>query len=159
MNIFALDNDPKLCAQYHCDKHVVKMILEHAQMLSTTARLYDLDVGYKVTHKNHPSTIWVRESRSNYEWLMEMTKHLHAEWKYRYDHQKNHKSFDLILSLPEPDYLPDIGQTPFAMAMPDEYKSDNPVQSYRDYYVNSKKDLLVYTKRKKPNFILTTTIL
>jgi hypothetical protein len=158
MNIFALDNDPRLCAQYHCDKHVVKMILEHAQMLSTTARLHDLDVGYKMTHKNHPSTIWVRESRSNYEWLMEMTRYLHSEWQYRYDHQKNHKSFDLILSLPTPDYLPDIGQTPFAMAMPDEYKSDDPVKSYRDYYVNSKKDLLVYTKRKKPNFLLTTTI-
>ena len=73
MNIFYLDKNPDLSAQLHCDKHVVKMILEYAQMLSTAHRVLDnsQDV-YKIAHKNHPCTIWVRENKSNYKWLSMM---------------------------------------------------------------------------------------
>ena len=75
MNIFYLDEDPVLAAQMHCDKHVVKMILESAQLLSTAHLLIDGDELaderglYKATHKNHPSSKWVRDSSENYEWL------------------------------------------------------------------------------------------
>ena len=75
MNIFRLHDDPKIAAQMHCDKHVVKMILETAQMLSTAYRVLSSekladDVGmYKMAHKNHPSTIWTRPSTENYMWL------------------------------------------------------------------------------------------
>lgn len=60
MNIFYLDKDPKLCAQYHCDKHVVKMILESAQLLCTAVNeAAGKEVApYKSTHVNHPCSIW-----------------------------------------------------------------------------------------------------
>ena len=41
MNIFVLDKDPHIAAQMHCDRHVPKMIVESAQMLSTAHRLLD----------------------------------------------------------------------------------------------------------------------
>ena len=47
MNIFYLHENPEICAEYHCDKHVVKMILETAQMLSTAHRIIDGELGAK----------------------------------------------------------------------------------------------------------------
>jgi len=85
MNIFYLDHNPVLCAQYHCDAHVVKMILESAQLLSTAHRETDspyADFCYKSTHKNHPSAIWVRESTDHYSWLFELFKELSNEFVY-----------------------------------------------------------------------------
>jgi hypothetical protein len=72
MNIFILDEIPEKCARYHCDAHVIKMILESAQMLSTTVRLSGIDRGYKITHQNHPCTLWTGESLSNWQWLREL---------------------------------------------------------------------------------------
>ena len=90
MNIFYLDRDPVIAAQMMCDKHVVKMILESAQMLSTAHRVLDGDeyankMGlYKMAHKNHPSTIWVRSSERIIEWLWEHYVALMDEYTYRY---------------------------------------------------------------------------
>jgi hypothetical protein len=96
MNIFYLDEDPKICAQYHCDKHVVKMIIEYAQLLSTAHRVLDGFEGYgssksgnrqvkiwtihdsrdeilyKATHVNHPSNIWTRSSVKNYHYMFQL---------------------------------------------------------------------------------------
>lgn len=119
MNIFVLDEWPHLAAKDHCDKHVVKMFLESAQMLSTACRLSGLDVGYKATHKNHPCSVWVRQSLQNWCWLRELAYCLNEEYKARYN-KPHHKSWLVIESLPEPD-LPDIGLTPFAQAMPEQY--------------------------------------
>ena len=152
MNIFVLDKEVEKCAEYHCDKHVIKMILESAQMLSAVVRLNGHDIGYKLTHKNHPCTIWARESLSNYNWLVRLTRLLNYEYRYRYDKDVNHKSYDLVKTLPIPD-LPDIGLTPFAQAMPDQYKNKNAVKAYRDYYINEKSSFLTWTKRKKPKWI------
>ena len=69
MNIFCLDKDPEIAAQEHCDKHCVKMILECNQLLCTTFWMQDIEAPYKKTHYNHPSAIWARESRGNFEWL------------------------------------------------------------------------------------------
>lgn len=116
MNIFVLDEDPKLCAQMHCDKHVVKMILEHAQMMCTAHHVTDIvkhDIPYKPTHMNHPCNKWLRDSVENYEWLYDLTHYLNEEYKYRFNHDKNHKSFDVIKSLPFP-HLPDVNRTRFA---------------------------------------------
>ena len=77
MNIFYLDKNPVVAAQMQCDKHVVKMILESAQMLSTAHRVLDGNEYadkkglYKMAHKNHPSTIWARSSLENYVWLFD----------------------------------------------------------------------------------------
>ena len=130
MNIFVLDEDPRLAAKYHCDQHM-KMILESAQMLSTV-----LGGPYKPTHKNHPCTKWVAESWSNAMWLWQLTKYLNEEYKHRFNHTKDHKSWVAIkdLDLVMPSILPDEHLTPFAQAMPEEYKNDDAVQAYRDYY-------------------------
>ncbi|MBT4785044.1 MAG: hypothetical protein HOO21_06795, partial [Candidatus Marinimicrobia bacterium] len=130
MNIFVLDNEVEKCAEYHCDKHVIKMILESAQMMSAVVRLQGYDVGYKLTHKNHPCTIWARKSISNYLWLFKLIERLNAEYRYRYDKDINHKSFDMVKTLPMPD-LPVIGLTPFAQAMPEQYRNKNAVKAYR----------------------------
>lgn len=148
MNIFALDQDPSMAAEMHCDKHVVKMILESVQMLSTIC-----EAGYKPTHKNHPCTIWARTSWQNFNWLCELTEALHAEWQYRFGHTHNHKSFEVYAGLPKADLLgslPDIGLTPFAMAMPDYIvvRNADPVEAYRDYYKTEKAHLLTFTKRE-----------
>lgn len=146
MNIFLLDNDPKLCARYHSDKHVVKMILEHAQMMSTALRVSGVDAGYKIAHLNHPCTKWVRASYDNYNWLYDLTFYLNLEYRYRFNHNYNHKSFDMIDAAPEP-ILPNIGLTAFAQAMPDEYKNENAVIAYRRYYVHEKAHLHSWTRK------------
>lgn len=155
MNIFVLDNDPVKCAKLHVDKHVVKMILEHAQMMCTTHHVIstDCDIPYKQTHVNHPCNKWLRDSVENYMWLYNMTEALNNEYKYRFNHNVNHKSFDVIQSLPIPD-LPDIEMTRFARAMPDECKIDNDVvASYRNYYNTSKQNILKWTKRQTPSWV------
>jgi hypothetical protein len=152
MNIFILDKDLKKSAQYHCDRHVVKMILEHAQMMSTAVRLSGIDAGYKITHKNHPCAKWVRESLSNFNWLYDATFYLNLEYRYRFNHKVNHKSFDLIDSLPQPN-IDDIGLTPFAQAMPDKYKNENAVIAYRRYYVFEKSHLFSWAKRPVPEWL------
>ena len=154
MNIFVLDFDPQKAAQYHCDKHVIKMILESAQLLSTCNRYFGLDEGYKSTHLNHPCSKWVRESLDNYMWLVSLGYYLNEEYKYRYNKTINHKSMDVILGLSVPEKLPDIGPTAFAQAMPDEYKSIDTVESYRAYYIIEKRDILTYTKREAPEWLL-----
>lgn len=155
MNIFILDSDHKKNVQYYCDKHVVKMILEHAQMLSTAVRLSGIDAGYKSTHINHPCNIWVRESLSNWFWLRELTGYLHGEWLYRFQKNKFHKSFEMIRDiLPIPN-IEDKGLTPFVQAVPEQYKCDDPVKTYRQYYINEKQHLYKWTNRERPFWIST----
>jgi hypothetical protein len=79
MNIFVLDSNFKKCDQFHCDKKVVKMILEYAQILSTVLRLNGIDYGYKKTHANHPCTLWIGKSLCNWKWLRELAKALNTE--------------------------------------------------------------------------------
>lgn len=147
MNIFILDTDKTKCAQYHLDRHVVKMILEYAQLLSTACRHTGLDVGYRSTHINHPCSKWVRESKDNWLWLRDLSTELNREYTHRYG--KSHKSYDVIKSLPVPN-LPDKGLTKFALAMPDEYKVSDPVQSYRNYYNGGKVKIATWKNRNKP---------
>lgn len=154
MNIFALHTDTKMAAVFHTDKHVVKMITESVQMLSTAVRLSGIDIGYKRTHVNHPCAIWTRSSLSNYLWLRELVYHLHEEWKYRYDHHKSkiHKAYGIMLTLPIPK-IKDIGLTPFALAMPEKYRCHNTIESYRYFYSNDKRHLHNWKKRSKPEWI------
>lgn len=145
MNIFILDIDPGLAAQFHADKHVVKMILESAQLLSTAHYALDGVVrDYKPTHINHPCSIWTRQTTSNYTWLYSLFKELSAEYTRRYG--KEHKSWATlkdVLRVAPRSILRDT-MTPFALAMPDKYKSGNPVTSYRNYYKGEKQNMLTY---------------
>jgi hypothetical protein len=156
MNIFVLDENPIMAAQLQVDKHVVKMCLETAQLLSTahhlTNSIYATEV-YRKTHANHPCAIWVRESRSNYQWLLRHFRGLLEEYTYRYE--KIHKSSSLMPLLSVNPINQDCGLTPFALAMPDEYKTDCAVQSYRNYYINEKHNLFAWKKRNRPEWTLT----
>jgi len=151
MNIFILDTNIKKCAEYHNDKHVVKMILESAQILSTVCRQNGINEGYKITHKNHPCTKWAGQSLSNWRWLKQLALELNEEFKYRFNHSEDHKSSKVICSLPEPK-IPDRGLTNFVQAMPDDCKMKNPVKAYRRYYKNYKQHLASWKNRRKPKW-------
>jgi len=135
MNIFKLDESPVVSAKYACDKHVVKMILESAQMLCSVQP--EGTAPYKRSFYNHPCTKWVRESARNYEWLLLHAYALCDEYTSRYD--KIHKTQAVIdwcdNNRPE---LPDIGLTKQPTCMPDYCKTDSVVESYRKYYINEK---------------------
>ena len=144
MNIFVLSTDPVKAAQQQCDKHVPKMVVESAQMLSTAHRLLSGDEYcdergiYLKAYMNHPCTIWARETSQNYMWLYYHFFALCKEYETRYDRQ--HLSFvklnDALSQLPLG--ITKAGLTTMPQAMPDEYKNDDPVQAYRDYVVNEK---------------------
>lgn len=140
MNIFYLSSDPELAAQYHCDKHIVSQIKETAQMLSTCHRFMGYNEGYKSTHVNHPCNLWLRESYANYRWLKSLAFHLHEQWRLRYNHPKTrvHASYEVIVNLSQLFYE-NIGHTQPALVMPEQYRGDNPIKSYRDFYLNEKR--------------------
>jgi hypothetical protein len=139
MNIFVLDIDPSIAASYHCDKHVVKMILESIQMIKTNLYL-DGRIGKEAYvspgFKNHPCTKWARMSYENEDWLRSLTFSLFIEYTLRYE--KEHKSLYEFMSLPNID-RPSIGLSDFAQAMPDYCKDRCAVTAYRNYYLNEKR--------------------
>lgn len=160
MNIFYLHPDAKIAAQMHCDKHVVKMLLETSQLLCTAHRELDDnsfadDAGlYKATHKNHPSAVWVRQSRSNYRWTYALLVALCKEYTLRY-YGKTHKTqrLGIVGSLRRcPDNLPVGYFTAPPQCMPPEFHCDNPVKAYRDYYLGKKMGFAVW-KLKTPNWV------
>lgn len=146
---------PSICAVYHCDKHVVKMILETCQLLCSVHHLFPTEnysPKYKLTHKNHPCAIWTRESLSNYKWLVQLGLELCKEYTYRYG--KIHKSQILIEEMEEhmPN-IPDKGFTPPAQAMPNDYKEEDAVEAYRSYYYFEKYNIHSWKKRQIPEWI------
>jgi Pyrimidine dimer DNA glycosylase len=153
MNIFALDANPIIAAKLHLDKHVVKMPLETAQILCTVQRKYgNENVRYKSTHVNHPCTIWAGESVDNYNWLVALGLALCEEYTYRYG--KIHACEEVIRSVGEaPNGMPQVGLTQFALAMPDDVKSDDVIMSYREYYRVHKQHIAKWTKRFVPSFM------
>lgn len=172
MNIFYLDKDPVKCAQYHCDKHVVKMVLEYCQLLSSAHRVLDghlvdgtrryhlpdwrEDKLYHVTHINHPSTIWARTNRSNYEWLYSLLVALNDEYVFRY--LKTHKSSaDGIISAlslaPNSITIDEFFQP--TQAMPDSYKvQGDSIAAYRAFYLVEKSGFLKWKNRPIPDWVL-----
>ena len=139
MNIFHLHKDTEICARYHCDKHVVKMILESAQMLCAAHHILGNpdDVPYKLAHKNHPCTIWVRENSLHYDWLYEHMMALGDEYTARYG--KTHMSINKCKHLDiHPENIPheEFEQPP--QCMPDKYKDKCSIQAYWNYYIGEK---------------------
>jgi hypothetical protein len=171
MNLFILDDDLIKNAEYHVDKHVVKMILEAAQLLCsahwvtqaigfTPRKVTPAETAvckdsvtpdfYKLTHPNHPCAIWVRSSLDNFIWTYCYAAELNSEYGFRYG--KSHKSMEVINRLSEPT-LPKLGLTPFAQAMPDEYKHENAVTAYRRYYAAEKSQLFAWKNRDRPDWL------
>lgn len=163
MNIFFLHFNQKQCAQMHVDKHVVKMITESIGLLCSAHHLHPnknhkIILPHKLTHQNHPCSIWVRESIANYLWLVELTQELCKEYTHRYG--KIHKFESNISDLRniKPD-IPDIGFTTPKQAMPEMYKFSTTdindiIECYRQYYYFEKQHLLAWKKRDIPDFIL-----
>ena len=177
MNIFHLDKDPVVAAKMMCDKHVVKMIVEYAQLMSTAHRVLDgelyldktkngrnikrwkLDGAaqerllYKASHVNHPSNIWVRENNNNYRWLYKHFRALCKEYTHRYGkvHMTESKlSGQLWFS---PRNINQIDKmTEFAQAMPDHCKMRDAVEAYRKYYIKEKSYMAKWTNRAVPNW-------
>lgn len=204
MNIFVLDTNPIVAATYHCDKHMVKMIVEYAQLLSTAHRMLDgkpcvvqlsaknstaknrvvflLDGEkasvqksvvngvlkeiitienarcYKATHAQHPCAIWVRASKANYLWLVDLLVALCAEYTFRYG--KKHACEELISFFKSaPQNIKGDTLTPFAQAMPEQFmEPSNAVLAYRCFYLGEKIRFAKWTHRSIPDWFVTQAI-
>ena len=151
MNIFFLDADPKHAAQMQCDKHVVKMTVETAQMLSTAARSHGHDVGYLSAYPKHPMTLWVGQSPHNFAWTIIHGLELCREYTHRYN--KTHateKIINNLYSVCKGNYMK---KTEPPQCMPDKYKGFNYVKAYRNFYLGEKKRFARYTNRDVPEFM------
>jgi hypothetical protein len=177
MNIFFLNPNPDICAQMHIDKHVVKMILEYGQLMSTAHRVLDgqqytdktangrciqrwrlsdhrEDILWKASHIKHPSGLWVRASKTHYDWLYSLWLCLLQEYTHRYDRFHSAERMKFVFAK-SPHSIPSVGwvcdPTP---AMPDEYKVKNDsITSYQNYYNGAKISIAKWTKRKTPLFV------
>jgi len=181
MNIFVLNENPKIAAIEQCDKHIVKMVLESAQMLSTAHRLLDgvvetrksvsgktnvkywrmeddnlESIMYKAAHVAHPCTLWTMESSANYQWHYEHFVALCDEYKYRYG--KTHLSDTKLRYIlkDQPKTIPTGSQTAFRLAMgsnPECIDKANPVESYRKFYKTKQQRFnMVWSKRDVPEW-------
>jgi hypothetical protein len=161
MNIFFLDKDPKLAAQFQCNKHVVKMILESAQLLSTVHHLKNIEniniieKIYMPTHKKHPCTLWLLESKEHYLWLSKHAIYLCEEYEYRYE--KIHKSKEIIILCNKniPKNLENKIFSDPPKAMPEFLKNENEdsVTAYRRYYLEHKKhNIQCEWKKRNPPY-------
>ena len=186
MNIFYLDNNPKVCAEMHNDKHCIKMILEYAQLLSTAHRVLDgtLSVGlstsgrkktsyvlmdqresvlYSATHINHPSAIWCRKGIVQYRWLHNLLIELCKEYTYRYGKYHKVERDGLLWELENApkNIHTDVFWSEPTPAMPDEVKvAGDSIASYKNYYINNKQHLASWqgkiNSRPVPNWFQTT---
>lgn len=149
MNIFVLDADPVRAAQAQHNKHVVKMVLETAQLLCGGLS----GAPYKPTHLKHPCSLWVRNSRSNYLWTVEHGFALAAEYTHRYG--KIHACAAVIEHCAARANEISAGAlTPHAQAMPDEYRvPDDAVAAYRAYYRGAKAEGAAWTNRARPEWL------
>lgn len=154
MNIFLLSKNTNENVKFYCDRHVVKMIVEAAQIICSAYHSVGVPAPYKATHKHHPCVRWASESFENILFLHDLLFALNSEWKHRFNHTHNHLSFEKVWhwvnSNSPQEYFPNSQQTKFPLAMPDEYKSECPVKSYRNYYIGSKRHLAKWTKRTVP---------
>lgn len=176
MNIFYIEKDPQTCAQSHNDKHVVKMILEYAQLLSTAHRIIDgtVTVGlsksgrkqtryalpddrdgvlYSATHVNHPSAKWARDSLANYSWLYQMWSFLMEEYTHRYGKQhSSERLLDALRAAPKNIVKDKPFEDPWR-AMPDDVKiGSDSLASYRNYYIKNKRGMSRWTNREMPQW-------
>ena len=190
MNIFLLSLNPEEAAEFHCDKHVIKMILETTQLLYMCWAYFDennwrdnLEIqltenktmkemkenNQKVNfstykcgkgHMNHPCSKWLRESSQNYKWLCELGLKLCEEKAHRWPKNKKHGSQGHleVLSNNIPKGLKDLETNSYALAMPEECKLDNAVESYRKYYILHKQHIYKWTNRKNPFWIKNNII-
>ena len=169
MNVFYLDTDPQRIASWLVDKHIVKMPVESAQMLSTAHRLLDgrrvgkdwilpdedisQPICYKVAHAHHPSTVWTMASKANYEWHAQLWVCMLEEYTRRYGRIHNcSRLMDILMSAPK-----NISDGPFTsppLAMPQRYKSEDAVSAYRRFYAGEKWRFARWKQADLPDWFL-----
>ena len=179
MNIFALNESPHQSAWEMCDKHIVKMPVETAQMLSTIHRMIDgepytdysktgrriqrwrhhtdtSDGGflYRTTMMNHPCTVWARKTLGNYMWLADHGIALCMEYTKRYGRRHGSRSvIEWCVDNHPKNLIRDLSITPFAQAMPDKYKVNNDaVSAYRNYYNGEKSRFAKWKNGRIPSW-------
>jgi len=149
MNIFVLDKNPEKAARMHCDKHVPKMCVEAAQMMASALRrhgatdeqmpLTKSGTPYKGGYKHHPCTVWAGDSEANFIWLARHAIELCVQYENRFGkvhacRDPIHSMIGLIPLFTDKYPSPKAALTPFAQAMPDEYRDDDAVKAYQAYY-------------------------
>lgn len=157
MNIFYLNTDPKLAAADLCDKHLSKMLLESCQLMCTAKAKLEPEVmfegQYKSTHANHPSAIWTRESYENFVWLLEHAEGISEQYTLAY--KKIHKSTSVLAQLRawvKPEHFPKTGFVAPPQCMPEEFKTQDCVQAYRNYYIGDKARFAKWKTRATPEW-------
>ena len=146
-----MDSNPTIAASNLLDKHIVKMPLESAQMLCTAHRVLDnVDVVagqpiYRSAYKNHPSTIWARQTSENYSWLYRHFIGLCEEYASRYDkiHLCDTKFAHALSHLPKNIPYGDFIQPPQCMPLHCKVEGDS-IAAYRKYYQTEKKNIAVW---------------
>lgn len=171
MNIFYLHKNPVICASYHCDKHVVKMILEYTQLLiipyhqkfnsnpNKWAKQYQFNFPNsipKITHENHPCAIWARESWDNWIWLVALAYNLCIEYQRRYNKQHSYQTAIFQMWHNSPLWLPKNGITKrpqcFGPHEPECYIKGRPLEAYRRYYIIAKEHIAYWKHGKTPKW-------
>ena len=182
MNIFYLHEDPIQNAKWHIDKHIVKMPIEYAQLMSTAHRLLDgemylgktaigrnikrwklhderEDILYKASHINHPSAIWVRESIENYFQMYKLYMAVLAEFTNRYGKVHGSSKPSIALIRP-PSNIPMVKGTQLPQCMPEMCKvKNNPILAYRNYYIVEKNSFASWKNREIPEWFQTKDIM
>lgn len=167
MNIFFLSKKTSRCARWHCDKHVVKMILETAQLLytahwslgepdfSSAPMRGDGELGYRsIRNPGHPSAVWTRASLVHYIWLANLGLALCEEYRHRFGDRRHACEEHLFwLYAHPPAELEDCGWTQPPQAMPETYRRTDSVPAYRAYYREAKARMLTYTGRTRPHWL------
>ena len=182
MNIFYLHEDPIQNAKWHIDKHIVKMPIEYAQLMSTAHRLLDgemyigktaigrnikrwrlhdarEDILYKASHINHPSAIWVRESIENYFQMYKLYMAVLSEFTNRYGKIHGSSKTSIALIRP-PSNIPMVKGTQLPQCMPEICKvKNNPILAYRNYYIVEKNSFASWKNREIPEWFQTKDII
>jgi hypothetical protein len=176
MNIFILDYDHEINAQYLVDRHILKMPIEACQLLSNAIadnlpvayeKMLKCDMVYPISHFNHPCSKWVRHSFANFKWLIDNAEAMFQEYYFRYDKpyfiHKSHKKLFYISTLKNGCIIDGWKEptswsfsdtlSPFVSAMPEQYKVEDSVESYRNYYRGAKQHLYSWKKRNCPEWL------
>lgn len=148
--IYFLDENPKLSASFLADKYISPLLCNSCTALSAVLSHEGFDIPQKVGYR-HPLVNWALESKDNFEWLVSYAQGLSEVFKSR--RGKIHRTTLKLYDLPNLE-LPSLGITPFPQMIPDKYKSDEPIKSYRNYYSNEKAKTTDYTNSKIPYWFI-----
>lgn len=145
-----------MAARFHSDQHVVKMVLETAQILCAALHRHAIPAPYKPTHLRHPCVLWVGDSLPHWQWTRSLGLELGTEYARR--RGRVHASASVIASLPDQPNIPDRGWTDPPQAMPDDFRRDDVVAAYRAYYAGAKshftdKGDATWTDCARPDFM------